>query len=205
MFGGVTDNAISGTGAGSELTNVNNTIIGTGTIGNSLNFINGANGTVETNPLGQAGGTINFVAPTGTSFTNNGSIIAGNQGSLIFGQDHSAEGFTNNSLIAIEGAGSTTSLVIAGQVGFMGTGEIELVDSGFTSNVITSDGKVAELTTSIPIEGSGTIGDFEAHPEQFFDYWLFGRHAYPQYRQQHHNQQRQRHDRLGLRRRGKNR
>ena len=159
MFGGVTDNAISGTGAGSELTNVNNTIIGTGTIGNSLNFINGANGTVETNPLGQAGGTINFVAPTGTSFTNNGSIIAGNQGSLIFGQDHSAEGFTNNSLIAIEGAGSTTSLVIAGQVGFMGTGEIELVDSGFTSNVITSDGKVAELTTSIPIEGSGTIGD----------------------------------------------
>ena len=159
MFGGVTDNAISGTGAGSELTNVNNTIIGTGTIGNSLNFINGANGTVETNPLGQAGGTINFVAPTGTSFTNNGSIIAGNQGSLIFGQDHSAEGFTNNSLIAIEGAGSTTSLVIAGQVGFMGTGEIELADSGFTSNVITSDGKVAELTTSIPIEGSGTIGD----------------------------------------------
>ena len=205
MFGGVTDNAISGTGAGSELTNVNNTIIGTGTIGNSLNFINGANGTVETNPLGQAGGTINFVAPTGTSFTNNGSIIAGNQGSLIFGQDHSAEGFTNNSLIAIEGAGSTTSLVIAGQVGFMGTGEIELVDSEFTSNVITSDGKVAELTTSIPIEGSGTIGELEAHPEQFFDYWLFGRHAYPQYRQQHHNQQRQRHDRLGLRRRGKNR
>ena len=39
----------------------------------------------------------------------------------------------------------------------MGTGEIELVDSG--SRPMFSDGKVAELTTSIPIEGSGTIGD----------------------------------------------
>ncbi|HVU41264.1 MAG TPA: hypothetical protein VHD86_09480 [Xanthobacteraceae bacterium] len=161
MTGGIAgNNTISGTGAGSELTNVNNTIIGSGTIGASLNFTNGTNGTIETNTVGTPGGTIDFVVgQTGFVFTNNGSIIAGNQGSLAFGQDNKVEAFTNNGLIAIEGAGSKTSLVIAGQVSFAGTGEIELVDSGFVSNVIESDGKAAELTTSIPIEGSGTIGD----------------------------------------------
>ena len=161
MTGGVAaNNTISGTGGGSGLTNVNNTIIGSGTIGASLNFTNGTNGTVETNTVGTPGGIINFVVgQTGFVFTNNGSIIAGNQGTLIFGQDNKVEAFTNNSLIAIEGAGSTTSLVIAGQVSFTGTGEIELVNSGFMSNVVTSDGKAAELSTFIPIEGSGTIGD----------------------------------------------
>ena len=167
MFGGVNDNSIGGTGAFSSLDNVDNIIIGSGTIGNSLAFINGANGTIETNTVGTPGGTIAFVDGINASdvFENDGSIIAGNQGSLIFGLDHSVEGLTNNGLIAIEGAGSTTSLVIAGQVGFTGTGQIDLVNSGFMSNVITSDGKAAELTTSIPIEGSGTIGDFEAYPE----------------------------------------
>ncbi len=161
MTGGVAgNNSISGTGAFSSLDNVDNTIVGSGTIGNSLNFTNGTSGTIETNTTGTPGGTINFVVgQTGFTFVNNGSIIAGNQGSLIFGQDHKVEAFTNNSLIAIEGGGSTTSLVIAGQVTFSGTGQIELVNSGFMSNVITSDGKAAELTTSIPIEGSGTIGD----------------------------------------------
>jgi hypothetical protein len=161
MFGGVSDNSISGTGAGSELDNVNNTITGSGSIGNSLNFINGPNGTIETNPTtGTPGNTINFVVgQTGFIFTNNGDIIADDLGSLIFGQDHAVEGFTNNGLITLASQGNATSLLVAGQVTFTGTGEIVLTDSAFLQNFIKSDGKAAELTTFIPIEGNGTIGD----------------------------------------------
>ena len=166
--GAPTSNEIIGL---SEITTPNfinqtETISGTGTIGNDLNFTN--DWIVETNnSTSSSPGFLNILASAeGGSFTNNGTVQADNGGTVEFGADGKSAIVDNEKLIAVDGDGSSTFLQIAGNVTVNaatdGAGFISLQGSIPSDDYIGSDGKAATLTLNgQSVQGAGHIGDVD--------------------------------------------
>ena len=106
LKGPTAENLIVGvSGTGATLVNVDNTIIGSGTIGRAdgaLTLINGANGTIEAEPL--AGDSGRLVLNTGNGVTNSGLFAAASGGTL-----HVADNVSNFGLIEAMAAGEVVA------------------------------------------------------------------------------------------------
>ena len=150
--------------------NVDNTISGDGVLGAGLNFTNG--GTIETNnATSSSGGTLQITTDLAVIggvltgyFSNVGIVRADDGGALIFGQDQTAQIFSNYSNIDAESSGDPTKLEIAGNVtieAISSSGNINLGGSGAQAgDKIVSDGQTATLTLiNQTLKGAGTIGD----------------------------------------------
>jgi hypothetical protein len=163
------NNYIKGAGGSSSLENVNNTISGGGNIGgglNALKFTNDSGGTIETNnSLGT--GTLQIVgSENGGSFTNNGSVLAQDGGTLVFGEHGATSTLVNNGSVELDSGGHATTLEIAGNTTITSAGAASdtsniIVLAGSTSHdAIKSDGSTATLTlTNQFLKGAGTVGD----------------------------------------------
>jgi hypothetical protein len=136
------------------LYNVDNDITGTGEIC-GLNFDNEANGTVET-----GNGTLELLSLNlaGTGFENFGHINADDGGTLQLISDPGSRAFYNYSSIAVNSAGSSTTLEIGGDLKLMGGGSLTLSDS--SNNFVTTNGYAATLdNVDNTISGSGWFED----------------------------------------------
>lgn len=155
----VNGNTIEST-SGGIFTN-NETLSGTGTIGNStsLSFIN--DGTVSTG----SGGPLEITGSTGNgTFTNttHGVVEAADGGTLDFGVDGQSSTIGNSGTISLDSTGNTTKLEIAGNVTINGssTGAIVLEGNDPAFDSIVSDGKTASLTlVNQTLKGAGVVGD----------------------------------------------
>jgi hypothetical protein len=155
----VNGNTIEST-SGGIFTN-NETLSGTGTIGNStsLSFIN--DGTVSTG----SGGPLEITGSTGNgTFTNttHGVVEAADGGTLDFGVDGQSSTIGNSGTISLDSTGNTTKLEIAGNVTINGssTGAIVLEGNDPAFDSILSDGKTASLTlVNQTLKGAGVVGD----------------------------------------------
>ncbi len=140
------------------LTNVDNDIAGTGEI-TGLDFINEAQGTLETNsPLGT--GTLELLTTfvAGQEFQNYGNINADDGGTLQLVSDSGAQPFFNMGTINVASTGDATYLEIGGDVKLKGGGLLELSDSN--SNFVTTNGSAATLDNiDNLIMGSGWFED----------------------------------------------
>ena len=147
--------------------NQTETISGTGTIGNHLNFTNDA--LVETNNSTSSGpGFLTILASAeGGSFTNNGTVQADNGGTIEFGADGKSATVDNENLITANSSGSSTFLQVAGNVtidalaaGTIGT--IILQGTNPSDDNIGSDGNAATLDLiDQTLSGAGHVGDMD--------------------------------------------
>ena len=138
------------------LYNVDNDIAGSGEIV-GLDFINEANGVVETNS-----GTLELLTNNepGQLFQNYGHINADDGGTLQIVSWAGAQAFLNYGNIGVNSTGSSTTLEIGGDVKLKGGGFLTLSDR--SNNFVTTIGSAATLdnidnTISAP-GGSRTSG-----------------------------------------------
>jgi len=133
LKGPTAENLIVGVpGTGATLVNVDNIIIGSGTIGQGdgvLTLINGANGTIEAKPFGGDSGLL--VIDTGNDATNSGVFTAAAGGTLQI-EDH----VTNFGLIQALGGGTillADRITNSGTIGASGPGAMVGLEAAFIS------------------------------------------------------------------------
>jgi hypothetical protein len=132
------------------LKNVDNTIVGGGTIDLS-SFDNQTSGVVDANQ--SEGNALQIITST---FTNEGALKVESRSVLDLGQDGGTGSLTNTGVVALEGQGN---LAISGAFSITGTGDIGFEGAGAE---ITSDGHAPATFTNesrIKASSSGQIGD----------------------------------------------
>jgi hypothetical protein len=150
LTGPTAENFIIGVaGTGATLVNVNNTIIGSGTIGQgdgALSLVNGADGTIEAKPLGGADSGL-LVIDTGRVVSNSGLMTAVDGGTLQI-----ADRVTNFDLIQASDDGTillADHVRNSGTIGASGTNAIVGLEAAHIAGgtVETDTGGVIETLT----------------------------------------------------------
>ena len=143
-------------GTGATLVNVNNTIIGSGTIGQgdgALTLVNGSSGTIEATPL-VAGDSGLLIIDTGNPVSNSGLMTAAAGGTL-----HIFDSVTNFGLIQATASGT---IIAAGNIDNFG--EIEASGSGarvsLTGGLTNKSGATVVALSGGTITLAGTITNF---------------------------------------------
>ena len=151
------NNVITGSSATATLTNVNNTISGSGQLGNgSMTLINESAGIID------ASGTSNALVlnTSGEVVTNSGLIEATGAGGLNI---NSTTVNGSNGGMILAGAGSHVNLatadIVGGTLSTTGSGVIQTVDAGSvldgTSSTLTNTGSFVVLDrTGVTLEGA---------------------------------------------------
>ena len=145
MLGATAENLITGVpGSGATLVNVNNTIIGSGTIGQgdgALTLVNGSAGLIEAKPLLATDSGI-LVIDTGNTVSNSGVLEAAAGGTLQIDDPVNnlgtilADGGTVNISNTINNAGGTIEAIGANAL-------VELADATIQGGTLTTSGSGA--------------------------------------------------------------
>ena len=129
MLGATAENLITGVpGSGATLVNVNNTIIGSGTIGQgdgALTLVNGSAGLIEAKPLLATDSGI-LVVDTGNTVSNSGVLEAAAGGTLQIDD-------ALNNLGTILADGGTVNIADGANAGVQNFGLVEAIDGGGVS------------------------------------------------------------------------